>query len=352
MAETTARILTLLSLLQTHRQWPGGELAARLDVTERTLRRDIERLRELGYRVAATRGVAGGYRLEAGSHLPPLLFTDAEAVTLAIGLRIAAAQGVVDGENATLSVLAKFEQVLPVALRERVNALAAHVQSRTPRTAPSWDDDHRGQAAGPSPAGTSPSTSTAVSHELLGKLALACRDHERIRFHYVAADGAETDRIVEPHTIVASARTWFLVCWDLHRDDWRTFRIDRMSRYFGTRVHVAPRELPADDAARFVESALAALRGSVSADVHLRMPLLEMRDHFGPYSAEAEAVDAATTRWPIRAETFEQLLGMLAWIPAGVQYSLHDAPEFRAFVRDASERALRAANSPDSCTKN
>jgi len=341
MAETTSRILTLLSLLQTHRQWPGGELAARLEVTERTLRRDIERLRELGYTVRATRGSAGGYRLEAGAHLPPLLLTDDEAVTMAIGLRIAATQGLADGERTTLSVLAKFEQVLPAALRERVNALAGYVQPRVSRPARSWNEGERAGARGPE-----------VSQELLGQLALACRDHERIRFHYTAADGSETDRVVEPHTIVASARTWFLVCWDLQRDAWRTFRIDRITRYFGTRVHVAPRDLPAGDAAQFVESALASLRSTYEAEVHLVMPLAEMRDHFGPYSESAEAIDASTTRWPIHAESFEQLLGWLAWIPAGIDYTLHGPPHFLAFVRETSGRAMRAANSPHSSTRN
>lgn len=345
MAEATSRILTLLSLLQTHRQWPGGELAARLEVTERTLRRDIERLRDLGYAVKATRGAAGGYRLEAGSHLPPLLLTDDEAVTMAIGLRIAATQGLADGEHTTLSVLAKFEQVLPAALRERVNALAGFVQPRTSPPARDW-------STAENPGATADGRAPEVAQDLLGRLALACRDHERIRFHYTAADGSESDRFVEPHTIVASARTWFLVCWDVQREAWRTFRIDRMSRYFGTRVHGAPRELPAADAAQFVESALASLRRSHDAEVHLAMPLAEMREHFGPYSENATEIDARTTRWPITAESFEQLFGLLAWIPVGTDYTLNGSPDFLAFVREASARALRAANSPDSSTRN
>ena len=151
MAETTSRTLELLHLLQTHRQWPGPELAERLGVTDRTLRRDIERLRELGYRVAAERGANGGYRLEAGANLPPLLLTNDEAVAMAIGLRLAAAQGLVDGALTTQTALAKFEQVLPSAVRERVNALAASIAPESPRGAP-------------------------VAGELLGQLALACRD--------------------------------------------------------------------------------------------------------------------------------------------------------------------------------
>ncbi len=152
----------MLNLLQTHRHWPGSELADRLGVTERTVRRDIERLRDLGYRIESTPGAAGGYRLEAGSAVPPLLLTDDEAVAMAIGLRIAAAQRLVDGHDTTLTALAKLEQVLPSPLRRRVNALADAVQ----------------------PAGIR--TGAAVSPEVLGELALACRDHERVRFRYTA----------------------------------------------------------------------------------------------------------------------------------------------------------------------
>ncbi|MEO8907460.1 MAG: YafY family protein, partial [Microbacteriaceae bacterium] len=283
MAETTSRTLALLSLLQTHRQWSGPELAQRLGVTERTLRRDIDRLRELGYRVDAARGAAGGYRLEAGSQLPPLLLTDDEAVTMAIGLRISATRGLVDGEQTSLSALAKFEQVLPSALRRRVNALAGSVQAGGMRPQLSRD--------------------ALVSSGLLGQLALACRDHERIRFHYVAASGAGTDRVVEPHTLVAAERSWFLVCWDLQRGDWRTFRVDRMSLYFATRLHFVPRELPAANAAEFVTAAIASMRPRVQAEVVMRMPLAAMREQFGPWAEGAVAIDADTTSWPIGGDT-------------------------------------------------
>lgn len=272
-------------------------------------------------------GAAGGYRLEAGSQLPPLLLTDDEAVTMAIGLRVAATQGLSDGELTTLSALAKFEQVLPAALRQRVNAVAGFVQPQSPYPRP---DD------------------ASVSQELLGQLALACRDRERIRFHYAAASGVESDRVVEPHTLVAAARRWFFVCWDLQRDEWRTFRVDRMTRFFGTRVHFEPRELPAEDAAAFVASALASLRRRLSGEAHLRMPLAEMRERFGPWSAEASAIDAEWTNWPINGDSFETMLSALVWIPAGVEYTLHGPPEFLAFAADAAERMRSAvpANSP------
>ncbi|PRY67238.1 putative DNA-binding transcriptional regulator YafY [Glaciihabitans tibetensis] len=319
MAETTSRILALLNLLQTHRQWTGAELAERLAVTGRTLRRDIDRLRELGYRVEATRGAAGGYRLEAGAELPPLLLTDDEAVTMAVGLRVAATQGIADGEQTTLSALAKFEQVLPTALRQRVNALSVAVQSLTPR-------------------------GERISAELLGQLALACRDHERIRFSYVAADGVTSERAVEPHSLVAAGRTWFFVCWDLRREDWRTFRVDRISSFFGTRVHCEPRQLPVADAAEFVAVALASLhRGRLNAEVVMRMPIEQMRTHFGPWATGAEAVDAEHTRWPIGGDSVEGMFGSLAWIPPGVEYELHGDEVFLEFVRETGKR-LRDAS--------
>jgi predicted DNA-binding transcriptional regulator YafY len=319
MVSTTSRILALLTLLQTHRQWSGPELARRLGVTARTLRRDIDRLRELGYRVEAARGATGGYRLEAGSALPPLLLTDEEAVTMAIGLRLAASQGLVDGELTTLGALAKFEQVLPAALRRRVGALASHV------------------LAGPTRA-------AEVSPDLLGQLALACRDRERIRFRYIAADGAETDRVVEPHSLVAADRRWFFVAWDRTRDDWRTFRVDRMSRFLGTRVHDEARALPAADAAEFVAAAVTSLGARVEAAVVMRMSIDRVRAHLGEWARAATPVGEGATRWPIAGSSHEDLLAALAWIPEGVEYELEADPQFTRFVARAGARMARAAS--------
>lgn len=317
MAETTSRILALLNLLQTHRQWPGHELAGRLEVTERTLRRDIERLRELGYSVAATRGAAGGYRLEAGSELPPLLLTDEEAVTMTIGLRVAATQGLVDGEHTTLSALAKFEQVLPAALRQRVNALASQIRPATPRGIP-------------------------VSHDLLGQLALAARDHERIRFAYVSADGTESKRVVEPHSLVAAERNWFLVAYDLQRDDWRTFRVDRMSGFFGTRVRFEPRELPVADAAEYVAAAISSLRVTMTGAVVMKLPIDQMRSYFGQWAGAAEPVDENTTRWPVGGRSPQELIAALAWIPEDVEFTLEGDPAFLELATDLASRLSKA----------
>jgi predicted DNA-binding transcriptional regulator YafY len=319
MAETTTRILSLLGLLQTHRQWSGPELAERLGVTERTLRRDVDRVRELGYRVAAVRGPLGGYRLEAGGALPPLLLTENEAVTMAIGLRVAAQQGLVDGELTTQSALAKFEQVLPSALRGRVNALATHLQADTPRA-------------------------PTVSQELLGSLALACRDSERIRFSYQDGRGEQTERVAEPHALVVARRNWFLVCWDVRRQDWRTFRVDRMSRLFDTRLRFETREVPGGDAAAYVAASVASVRRRMSMAVLLKMPLSDARAAFGSWGSQTSAVDATTTRWSVEGESMEHLFGALAWIPADVDYELEADPELIDFVRSAAARAASAVS--------
>ncbi len=305
MSGATSRVLDLLGLLQTHRQWAGSELARRLGVTERTLRRDVERLRELGYRVDATRGLAGGYRLAAGSQLPPLLLNDDEAVAVAVGLRLAATQGLVDGEQTTLSALAKFEQLLPSVLRRRVNALGEHLRPSHPRTG-------------------------GVTPAVLGELALACRDHERIRFRYRAADGTETDRSTEPLSVVALRHAWYLVCWDVDRADWRTFRIDRITRPHHTGLRFAPRPAPGGDPVAFVESSLRTLFRTVSAELVIDLPVAAVTERLGSWSRGAQDLGDGRTRLPIEGEALESLLMFLVWIPADVGYEIHGNDELLA----------------------
>ncbi len=318
MSDTTSRALSLLNLLQTHRHWPGTELAERLGVTERTVRRDVERLRELGYRIESTPGVAGGYRLEAGSAVPPLLLTDEEAVAMAIGLRVAAAQRLVGGAETALTALAKLEQVLPVPLRRRVTALADAVQPTGIRTG------------------------EAVSTEVLGELALACRDHERVRFTYTAASGEVSRRRVEPYTLAPADRHWYVLCWDIERDDWRTFRVDRVGGIEHTRVLFEPRALTPEQIEEFILVARSWVRTAIETDVVMDLPIDAMRDAFGQWGQGATPEGADRTRWPVGGQDFRETMYGMSWVPAGVEYTTDLAEPSRSELRETLERMLRA----------
>ncbi|MGU3647084.1 helix-turn-helix transcriptional regulator [Microbacterium sp. C23T] len=322
MSDTTTRALSLLNLLQTHRHWPGSELADRLGVTERTVRRDVERLRDLGYRIESIPGAAGGYRLEAGSAVPPLLLTDEEAVAMAIGLRVAASQRLVSGPETTITALAKLEQVLPAPLRRRVAALAETVQ----------------------PAGLN--AGAAVSGEVLGELALSTRDHERVRFTYTAASGEVTHRRVEPHALAPADRHWYLLCWDLDKEDWRTFRVDRLADVAHTRVLFEPKPLTPEQIEEFIFVARSWARQAVEADAVMELRLDEMRDYFGQWGQGATAEDATHTRWPVGGSDFRETMYGLTWIPAGVEYTTDLPSPAREELRETLERMLRALDAP------
>src|SRR5690348_1049851 len=222
MGETSSRLLELLSLLQGRRDWPGNELAERLEVSPRTIRRDMERLRELGYPVESLTGPAGGYRLRAGSAMPPLLLDDDEAIAIAVGLRTAARASVTGIEETAVRALVKLEQVLPAHLRRRVRALGSATFTLPP--------------AGPT-----------VDPQHLTVIAAACRDLERLRFAYRRRDGSRSRREVEPHALINHGRRWYLVAWDRGREDWRTFRLDRVTGPAATGVRFTARRLPARD---------------------------------------------------------------------------------------------------------
>ncbi len=231
MVQTSARLLALLSLLQLRREWTGQELADRLEVGPRTVRRDIEKLRSLGYPIEAAPGVAGGYRLGAGGELPPLLLDDAEAVAVAVGLRTAASGSIAGIEETSVRALAKLEQVLPSRLRRRVSALG-HATSAFGIEGPRIDAD------------------------LLATLAGACRDGTCVRFNYVARDDQTSQRHAEPSAVVHSGYRWYLVAFDLDRDDWRTFRIDRIRGRVRLVERCRRRLVPGGDAAAFVKQQL------------------------------------------------------------------------------------------------
>ncbi len=326
MSDTTARALNLLNLLQVHRHWPGAELADRLGVTERTVRRDVERLRQLGYRIESSPGTTGGYRLLAGTAMPPLLLTDDEAVTMAIGLRLAATQRLVGGTETTLTALAKLEQVLPRPLRQRVNALAATVR----------------------PAGVN--AGTGASPEALSALALCCRDHERVRFRYTSADEVVTHRHVEPHYLAPSDRHWYLVCWDLDRQDWRTFRIDRLSEVTGTRTWFKPRPLTPEEADEMVWVATSWGRHAVEGEVVMELPLEQMRERFAQWGQGAEAVTPGRTRWPLGGGDVRDVLYAMSWVPAGVAYVARLPEPARAELAEVVDRMAAALRAGEAAT--
>ncbi|MEU6374314.1 WYL domain-containing protein [Streptomyces sp. NPDC046909] len=241
--DTPGRLLQLLSLLQTPREWPGGELSERLGVSRRTIRRDIDRLRELGYPVQATKGSDGGYRLVAGKAMPPLVLDDEEAVAIAVGLRAGAGHAVEGVDEASVRALAKLEQVLPSRLRHRVSTLQA---ATTPLT--SGDG-----------ASIAPETLTVMASTVAGR--------ERLRFAYQARDGVESRRVVEPYRLVSNGRRWYLVAYDLDRGDWRTFRVDRVSEPFATGARFAARELPTGSAAEYLRQSMYRRQETYEIDV-------------------------------------------------------------------------------------
>jgi predicted DNA-binding transcriptional regulator YafY len=315
MANTSSRTLRLLSLLQTHRYWPGAELADRLGVSPRTLRRDIDRLRELGYPVEAQRGVDGGYQLAAGAALPPLVLDDDEAVALAVGL-LAAAQSPVEGTaESSVRALAKVVQVMPKRLRRRVDALRTAIQPMA------W-------------AGTG----SVVDPDVLTTAAQACRDTVRLAFDYVAADGRRSERHVDPHRLVTVGRRWYLVAYDVDRHDWRSFRLDRMARPSPGQPF-APRRLPAADAATFVRAGLArapqqyVVRAEVSASAG------EVEARIGRW-ASVEPLGEHESRVTINADSLDW--AMIGLVATGAPFRVLDPPEFVTYLRDINRRLTRA----------
>lgn len=289
MLDTSARLLRLLSLLQTPRAWPGSELAERLGVSGRTVRNDVDRLRELGYPVDATRGTTGGYRLGAGAAMPPLLLDDEEAVAVTVALRTAA-QGAVPGtEETSLRALGKLEQVLPSRLRRQVRALAAYtVAVPADRPVPT------------------------VSADVLTVLVSACRDRERLRFDYLDHAGAATRRVVEPYRAVNWGRRWYLVAWDVEREDWRTFRADRIEPRTPTGPRFSPREVPGGDVAAYVSGRVSGAAWRHHARVTVHAPARAVIERINPAVGTVEAVDSQSCVLVTGADTVQTLAVHLA----------------------------------------
>ncbi|WP_280673576.1 YafY family protein [Kitasatospora sp. MAA19] len=318
MTDTPARLLNLLSLLQTPREWPGSELAERLGVSPRTIRRDVDRLRDLGYPVQATMGAVGGYRLVAGTAMPPLLLDDEEAVAIAVGLRAAAGHAVVGIEEASVRALGKLLQVLPGRLRHRVGALNAATVPLLTGDGPTVDPDD------------------------LTLLAGAVTNRERVRFAYRAGDGAETRRSVEPERLVSVGSRWYLVGFDLDRDDWRLFRVDRLSEPLATGARFTPRPLPAEDAAAYVAGKLHRPSPARALLATVHTPAAHVRRRFHQGDAEIEPINEHSCRLRSRTDSVEWTAMRLLMLDC--EFEVHEPPELIAHLRDLAARANRATD--------
>jgi len=313
---TSSRLLSLLSLLQGRRDWPGHELADRLEVSGRTVRRDIDRLRELGYPVESLTGPAGGYRLAAGTAMPPLLLDDDEAIAIAVGLRTAARASVTGIEETSLRALVKLEQVLPAHLRRRVQALGSATMTL-------------GGTGGPT-----------ADPQALTLIAAACRDRERVRFGYRARDDTASRREVEPHSLVNVGRRWYLVAWDCGRSDWRTFRVDRLTRpAAGARFQ--PRDLPAKDAAEYVSQSLSARPSRYEARLTLHASAEAMRKRMRGYAAGGiTALGEDRCEYRTGDDNLDWLGARIAML--GVDFDVHEPPELVEHLQGLARRLARS----------
>jgi predicted DNA-binding transcriptional regulator YafY len=317
MSETAARLLHLRSLLEARRDWTGPELADRLGVTTRTVRKDVERLRDLGYTIDAKPGLAGGYRLGIGATVPPLLLDGDEAVAMAIGLRTAAGGAVAGIEETSVRALVKLERLLPSRLRRRVGALAATIVTLQ-GSAPSVD------------AGT------------LATIAAACRDHERLRFGYGAHDGTASARHTEPHRLANAARRWYLLAWDLDRHDWRTFRVDRMDVHPPTGHRFTPREMADEEVTERLARGLATAMWRYRTRVTVLAPAADIAGRL-PDAVTIEPVDADTCVIEVGSDDARMLALNLGMLDADFHIDPSTDPDLAADLHTLGARYIRAA---------
>ena len=316
MLDTSARLLRLLSLFQARRYWSGAELSDRLEVTPRTLRRDVDRLRSLGYPVNSTTGTAGGYQLGAGATLPPLLLDDEEAVAVAVGLRTAASGTVTGIEEASLRALSKLRQVLPSRLRRRVAALHSFILPMD-------------------------NTGPTVDAEMLTIIASACRDHEKLRFRYTSREGAASTREVEPHRLVYTWRRWYLAAWDLDRNNWRTFRVDRIEPKIAAAQRFSPRKPPEGGFAKYVAQSVSYAPYTFEARITLYASLAMAAERIPPSIGVLEAAGENCVLHT-KACSLDTLSVHLALI--GFNFKVHHPPELADRVRALAARLTRATN--------
>jgi len=317
---TSTRLLRLLSLLQSRRHWTGAELADRLGVTTRTVRNDVDRLRELDYPIEARPGVAGGYRLGAGASMPPLLLDDDEVVAVALGLRSAASGSITGIEEASVRALAKLQPILPSRLRRRVTTLQSYAL----------------------PVSTD---GPQVDSDVLTTIASACRDHEGLRFDYQAHSGAESRRSVEPHRLVYGTRRWYLLSWDTAKEDWRTFRVDRMTLRTPNGPRFTPRELPADDQiAQLVASAAGRAHWHYRARVIVHASATYVQGRM-PIPVEVDSLADDRCAFEPGSDHPEMLALYLGMLDA--DFEVADSPELVDSLRKLSSRYQRAVSASE-----
>lgn len=300
----------MLSLLQTRRDWSGTELADRLDITTRTVRRDVDRLRDLGYPIDGAVGVGGGYRLGAGAEMPPLLLADDEVLAVAIGLQSGATGSVTGLGEASLQALTKLRQVMPSRLRHRLDALDIDVLDRRP--------------------------ASSVDAATLTAVATVCHAHERLRFDYTTHDGASARREVEPYRLVRAGSRWYLVAWDISREDWRSFRVDRMEPKIPSGPRFVPRELPPGGAAHFVATGIDRAFAQARARVTLHASVEEIAPLVDPSWGILESVDDDTCEISLSGTTMESIARWLAAFD--VDFAVIEPEELRAECRLLAER--------------
>lgn len=309
----SVRILALLSLLQNHRHWSGAELARRLEVSPRTLRRDVEQLRDLGYPVRTSRGVGGGYQLAPGGSLPPLVVDDEEAVAIVLGLRAAASGGIGGIAEAAARALAKVVAVLPGRLRRT----AADMQAAIPQTA--WAGIQRREA----------------DIGVLAVVAAACRDRETVSFSYRARDGAETARRAEPHALVPYGSRWYLVAFDLAAADWRSFRLDRIAGIAPGRPRFVPRAVPGGDPVAYVASGVATASARHRVEVTVDAPAERVRAEAAQWG-EVTELARDRSRLVLHVDSFGWVAFILGSLDA--PFTVHGPPELTDYLAGWAER--------------
>jgi len=317
MLQTSARLLRLLTTLQGRRSWSGRELAERLEITERTLRRDVDRLRSLGYPVHSTAGVAGGYSLGAGTALPPLMLDDDEGMAVSIALQAAAPSGVARIEEATLRALAKLDQLLPTRAQKRLKALRASIV-------------RVGGHAGPT-----------VELDAVSALAAACAEQVAIAFDYQDQQGQSSRRDVEPLQIVHMERHWYLAAYDLGREDFRTFRVDRMSFPFERKQSFMPRSVPDEDISSYVRRSVTVSPYRNRVVVRLLVPLAEARTQIATSYGVLTPVDEHSCRFETGGGAIEIVAAWVAML--GFDFVVEEPAELNGRMRALAERLLRSA---------